>query len=45
MKGFGLPHFQKSGRGDQYVQISIIVPKNLTPKQAELVRKMAEEGL
>ena len=45
MKGFGLPHFQKSGKGDQYVQISIIVPKNLTPKQAELVRKMAEEGL
>jgi curved DNA-binding protein len=45
MKGFGIPHFKESGRGDQYVSISIIVPKSLNERQADLLRKLAEEGL
>ncbi len=45
IKGFGLPRFKGSGRGDQYVRIGIQVPKKLTPKQEELVRKLAEEKI
>ncbi len=45
MKGFGIPHFRGEGKGDQYVRISIIVPKNLNARQSELVKRLAEEGL
>jgi curved DNA-binding protein len=33
------------GKGDQFVKISIDVPKRLSDKQAQLVRKLSEEGL
>jgi len=45
MKGFGLPHFKGGGKGDEYVKISVVVPKKLSEKQQELIRKMSEEGL
>ncbi len=45
MKGFGLPKFKGSGKGDEYVKINVIVPKKLSEKQQELVRKLSEEGL
>jgi curved DNA-binding protein len=45
MKGFGVPHLKGEGRGDQYVRIFVDVPKKLTQKQADLVRKLSEEGL
>jgi len=45
MKGFGVPHLKGEGRGDQYVRIFVDVPKKLTPKQADLVKKLSEEGL
>lgn len=45
MKGFGVPHLKGEGKGDQYVRIFVDVPKKLTPKQADLVRKLSEEGL
>ncbi len=45
MKGYGLPFFKKSGKGDQYVRILIEVPKKLSEKQLELVKKLAKEGL
>lgn len=45
MKGFGLPHFKGGGKGNEYVKINVIVPKKLTDKQQELVRKLSEEGL
>jgi curved DNA-binding protein len=46
MKGYGLPFFKKSGRGDQYVRIRIKIPKKqLSEKQLALVKKLADEGL
>jgi curved DNA-binding protein len=45
MKGYGLPKFKKSGKGDQFVKINIAVPKKLSEKQKDLIRKLAEEDL
>jgi len=45
MKGFGMPHFKKSGSGDQYVRITVEIPKKLTKKQRDIVRQLSEEGL
>jgi curved DNA-binding protein len=45
MKGFGLTHFKGGGKGDEYVKVNVIVPKKLTEKQQELVKKLSEEGL
>jgi curved DNA-binding protein len=45
MKGYGVPNLKEGGKGDQYVKISLNVPKRLTDKQSQLVRKLAEEGL
>jgi curved DNA-binding protein len=45
MKGYGMPHFNKSGKGDQYVKISVSVPKKLTKKQTDIIKKLAEENL
>jgi len=45
MKGFGVPHLKGEGSGDQFVRIFVDVPKKLTAKQADLVKKLSEEGL
>jgi curved DNA-binding protein len=45
MKGFGVPHLKGDGRGDQYVRIFVDVPKKLTAKQSELIKKLSDEGL
>jgi curved DNA-binding protein len=45
MKGYGVPNLKDGGKGDQYVKISVNVPKRLTERQTQLVRKLAEEGL
>ncbi|MBA4396220.1 MAG: integrase [Syntrophus sp. (in: bacteria)] len=45
MKGYGVPNLKDGGKGDQYVKISVNVPKKLTEGQAKLVRKLSEEGL
>ena len=45
MKGFGVPHLKGEGHGDQYVRIFVDVPKKMTARQADLVKKLSEEGL
>lgn len=45
MKGFGMPHFKGGGKGDEFVKVSVNIPKKLTDKQQELLRKLSEEGL
>ena len=45
MKAYGMPYFKKSGKGDQYVKITISVPKKLTKKQIDIIKKLAEENL
>jgi len=45
LKGFGIPHFQGSGRGDEYVRLIVKYPKNLTEKQKRLIEELKKEGL
>lgn len=38
----GLPHLNDSGRGDLLVEVKLVVPTDLTPKQRELLAQLAE---
>ena len=40
----GVPHLQGSGRGDHYVKIKVIIPKNLTSHQKDLLKQFEEES-
>ena len=40
----GVPHLQRSGRGDHYVRIKVIVPKHLTHRQKQLLEQFKEES-
>ncbi len=41
LRGKGIPYLRGSGRGDQFVTISVAVPKNLSAHQKELLRQFA----
>lgn len=43
LKGKGVPHVQGNGRGDQYLRIKIVVPKNLSGHQKELLKEFEGE--
>jgi curved DNA-binding protein len=45
MKGYGVPGLKGGTKGDQYVKISVSIPKKLSEAQANLIRSLAEEGL
>lgn len=45
ISGNGIPRFGAMGRGDLYVKINVITPKNLTKKQKELLEELKKEGL
>jgi len=45
MKGYGVPGLKGTGKGDQFVKITINIPKKLTDRQLQLVKELAEEGL
>jgi curved DNA-binding protein len=45
MKGFGLPGLKGALKGDQFVKITIDVPKKLNDRQLQLIKKLSEEGL
>jgi len=45
IKNKGVPHFGSYGRGDLYVKIDVQIPKRLTKKQKELIKKLQAEGL
>ncbi len=42
MRGKGVPHLRRSGRGDQLVIVNVEVPSKLTKEQRELMEKLAE---
>ena len=42
MKGHGIPRPGGRGRGDQYVQVTVEIPRNLTKKQRELLEEFEE---
>jgi curved DNA-binding protein len=44
LKGHGMPHMNKNGRGDAYVQVTIGVPKKLNKKQKALAKELADVG-
>ncbi len=39
LRGKGIPHINGGGRGDQYVRVSIEVPRNLSEKQKAALRE------
>jgi DnaJ-class molecular chaperone len=45
IKGHGVPHFNRTGRGDLFVKIMVRLPKSLTPEQEELFKKLAEQDM
>jgi len=45
LKGLGIPHFQKEGRGDEYVKVIVRVPKRVNDKSKKLIEELAREGM
>ncbi|MBN2515038.1 MAG: DnaJ domain-containing protein [Deltaproteobacteria bacterium] len=45
MRGYGIPHFRGTGKGDEFVKITIAVPKKLTKNQKKLIESLSEAGL
>lgn len=43
LRGKGIPYIRGKGRGDQYVTVTVEVPKNLSSKQKELLREFEED--
>lgn len=41
-RGRGIPHLQRSGRGDMVITVRVVVPTNLTSEQKELFRALAK---
>ncbi|MGN0963701.1 MAG: DnaJ C-terminal domain-containing protein, partial [Clostridia bacterium] len=41
MKGKGVKNIKGYGKGDQYVTIKVVTPKNLTNEQRDLLQKLA----
>jgi DnaJ-class molecular chaperone len=37
----GVSHLKGGGHGDQYVKVKVMVPKNLGPREEELIREMS----
>lgn len=44
LKDKGVPNLNSSGRGDHLVTVKVITPSNLTKKEKELFKKLAEEN-
>ena len=45
MKGLGVPESGKAGPGDQYLEVTVDVPKRLTDRQKQLLEELRKEGL
>lgn len=42
LRGRGMPDVRRRGRGDLHVQVTVEVPKKLSPRHEELLRELAE---
>jgi len=42
LKGKGIPHFRRSGKGDQLVRLMVMTPEKLTKEQRRLFEELAE---
>jgi molecular chaperone DnaJ len=39
-----MPRFGRSGRGDQFVRVRVVTPRELSEQQKELLREYARES-
>jgi molecular chaperone DnaJ len=44
IKGKGLPRLDSTWKGDEFVAVGVVVPRNPSGRQRELLRKYVEEG-
>lgn len=44
IRGKGIPVLRGDGRGDEYVRIKVLTPKNLTSRQRKLLREFEDNG-
>jgi molecular chaperone DnaJ len=44
LQGKGMPRFERSGRGDQFVRVRVVTPRELSDRQKELLREYALES-
>ena len=44
LKGLGLPHFQREGRGDEYVKVIVRVPKRVSEKARNWSRNLPKKA-
>ena len=42
LRGKGIPYLRGSGRGDQYITVTVETPRGLNEKQKELLRQLGE---
>lgn len=42
LRGKGVPHLRRNGRGDQLIILSVEIPRSLEPEQRELFEKLAD---
>ncbi|WP_408954872.1 molecular chaperone DnaJ [Natroniella sp. ANB-PHB2] len=42
LKGKGVPHLNRRGRGDQHIKVKVVIPEKLDQEQKELLRKFAD---
>ena len=42
LKGKGIPHLQRRGRGDQVMEIAVEVPKNLSDKERDALKEYSD---
>lgn len=45
LKGLGLPHFQREGKGDELVKVTVRIPKRVSEKSRKLIEELAREGI
>ena len=44
IRGKGIPHMHGNERGDEFVTIKVLTPKNLTARQKKLLREFEDNG-
>lgn len=44
LRGKGVPHVQRSSRGDQYVRVKVTIPTKISGRQKEILKQFQEEG-
>ena len=42
LRGHGVTHLRSNGRGDLLIRAQVVTPKNLTPRQSELLEELAD---